>query len=390
VPCAVKFIVDEAMNDPATRARFDVEARTIAQLQSPHVVRIFDHGTHEDVPYIALELLNGEDLGGRLERFSQLDREATYRIVSQVARGLSRAHAAGIVHRDLKPENVFLAEEDGDEVAKLLDFGIVKSTSYPDLEPGGETGGLFGTPEYMSPEQARGAPEIDHRSDLWSLAVIAYECLTGRLPFEAPSLSGILMKITSEPIPVPSEVGDDIPPAFDAWWARATSRDVAGRFQSAQQLADALGEALGVIDVPATLRLSPIPFCRAAPVRRKLSRSPAAAAVFAAVPLFFLLFTGVHATRKAHAAMADTHAQVAAASWSQPATAPPSVALSTPVDSGASVEALELGQRASKPSSRPVPPVASVTPRRQVRASDRREPATPPGRAPAEQVDFGI
>ncbi len=249
VPCAVKFIVAESVGDPRYRAQFHLEARALAQVQSHHVIRVFDHDFCDHGPYIAMELLVGEHLLARLERVGRLDARTTYRIVSQVARGLSKVHEAGILHRDLKPENVFLARDpdgdDDDEVVKLYDFGLAGLTAFSLRE---SIGDLIGTPEYMSPEQAGGVCEIDYRSDLWSLAVIAYRCVTGRLPFEGATLVELLSQITSGPIPVPSDVAPDVSPDFDWWWARAASRNIDGRFQSALQLATALREALGMAD----------------------------------------------------------------------------------------------------------------------------------------------
>jgi len=243
VPCAIKFIVAEGTDDPNYRTRFHIEARTIAQVQSPHVVRVLDHSLSDDAaPYIAMEFLDGEDLWSRLHRVGRLDPRATYDIVCQVARGLSKAHGAGIIHRDLKPENVFLAREGEEEIVKLLDFGIAKWQVLSSLD---ETEGLVGTPEYMSPELARGAPGADCRSDLWALSAIAYQCLTGQLPFAGGSLTEILDAITFGAIPVPSEVAPHVSRNFDRWWARATSSAIDQRFQSAFELADALGETLG-------------------------------------------------------------------------------------------------------------------------------------------------
>src|SRR5258708_17413459 len=249
VRCAVKFIVAEAASDARYRAQFHLEARAIAQVRSPYVVRVLDHDVCDDVPYIAMEFLDGEDLGVRLRRVGRLDPRATYQIVSQVAGGLSKAHAAGIVHRDLKPENVFLVREDDEEVAKLLDFGIAKLTALSVLDSAAPKAvGLTGTPEYMSPEQARGAQDLDHRSDLWSLAVIAYQCLTGELPFEGASLPELLSRIMVARPLLPSEVVPDLPPDIDWWWARCASRSLEGRFQSARELSDALGEALWMLE----------------------------------------------------------------------------------------------------------------------------------------------
>ncbi|HEX3770320.1 MAG TPA: serine/threonine-protein kinase, partial [Polyangiaceae bacterium] len=250
-PCAVKFMTSEATRDPAYAARFELEAQAIARLSSPNVVRVIDFDMHEGVPFIAMECLKGEDLGARLRRVGKLDAASTYRIISQVAHGLAKAHAAGIIHRDLKPDNIFLAEEDEGEVAKLVDFGIAKLTGFAaqdKLSSSTQAGSLIGTPAYMSPEQARGVTDLDHRSDLWSLAVIAFECVTGRLPFDSASLGDLFAKILFEPIPVPSDVApDSAPRTLDRWWTHAAARAVEDRYGTALELADALGRALGVV-----------------------------------------------------------------------------------------------------------------------------------------------
>ncbi len=246
VPCAVKFIHEEAAKSPDLRARFEREAKAAAQLRSPHVVQILDHGVWNGAPYIAMELLEGEDLAQRLRRRrpSPLTPRETLVIATQVGRALAKAHAAGLVHRDLKPANIFLVRDDEREIAKVLDFGVakVKETSLDDAT---QTGAVLGTPFYMSPEQARGSKSIDHRSDLWALAVVVYQCLIGKLPFRADALGELLVKIIVEPLPVPSQIGE-VPPGFDAWWARAASRDPADRYQTPKELTHALGLALGL------------------------------------------------------------------------------------------------------------------------------------------------
>lgn len=246
VRCAVKFMTGDASRDPNFLSRFEFEARAIAQLQSPYVVRVLDYAVDKDVPFIAMEFLQGEDLCARLSRLGRLDTKATYRIVSQIARGLFKAHLAGVVHRDLKPENIFLAQEDDAEVAKLLDFGVAKSTAFAVHGTATQAGSLLGTPAYMSPEQARGVREIDHRSDLWSLAVITYQCLTGRLPFDSPTLGDLFALIMYEPMPVPSKVAPWLSSDFDRWWAKAAARNAEDRFTNARELADALADVLGL------------------------------------------------------------------------------------------------------------------------------------------------
>ena len=139
-------------------------------------------------------------------------------------------------------------EEDDDEIAKVLDFGIakMKSTAEQGVSSSTRTGAVLGTPYYMSPEQARGLRTIDHRTDLWSLGVIAFKCITGSLPFEGESLGDLLVKICTAPLPVPSRTAPGIPPSFDAWFARALDREPSRRFATAQELSDALALACGV------------------------------------------------------------------------------------------------------------------------------------------------
>ena len=242
VRCALKFMSAEAAREPAYSARFALEARAIAQIQSPNIVRVLDYDLWEGVPFIAMERLVGEDLAARLQRAPKLAAAGTCRIVSDVARGLSRAHGAGIVHRDLKPENIFLAREGDDEIAKLVDFGIAKFEGRAGRRT--QVGEVLGTPAYMSPEQTRCAQTIDARADLWSLGAIAFECLTGRIAFDGASLGDIFARILVEPLPVPSRMASELPPAFDSWFARAVSRDPEGRFSDAREMAEALERAL--------------------------------------------------------------------------------------------------------------------------------------------------
>src|SRR3984885_12530207 len=182
IPCAVKFIEGELASLPEAQARFEREAKAAAQLRSPYVVQILDHGVWEGAPYIAMELLDGEDLDHRLARRGKLPPRETMGIALHVGRALAKAHAAGLVHRDLKPANIFLVKDDEREIAKVLDFGIAKTTTVG-VDGNTRTGAVLGTPYYMSPEQARGQKGIDHRADLWSFGVVVYQCVTGQLPF---------------------------------------------------------------------------------------------------------------------------------------------------------------------------------------------------------------
>jgi serine/threonine-protein kinase len=248
---AIKFIEAEYAGSQEARSRFDNEAKAAATIQSKHAIQIFDHGVTEDgKPYIVMELLTGEPLDKRIERLGRLPLQDVARIFQQVARGLGRAHERGIIHRDLKPENIFLVitPDDDDEVAKVLDFGIakIKGVAGQQLSNSTKTGAVLGTPYFMSPEQARGLRDIDHRTDLWSLGVIVFKCVTGVLPFDGESLGDLLVKICTTQIPVPSQVLPGLPPAFDAWFARALDRDPQKRFASALEMSDALSYACGV------------------------------------------------------------------------------------------------------------------------------------------------
>jgi serine/threonine-protein kinase len=240
---AVKLMDPAIAATPEGAERFRREAQAAASLRSAHVVQVLDYGLHESTPFLVMELLQGESLAACLERERRLSPERTLSMVTQVARALGRAHSAGIVHRDLKPDNVFLVREDDQELVKILDFGIAKT---PASKFGGvetRTGVTMGTPYYMSPEQVEGKKAVDHRSDLWAMAVITCECLTGVRPFDGETYGELLLNICARPIPVPSSQGP-VPPSFDAWFFRATSRDPEQRFASAQELATSLRDVM--------------------------------------------------------------------------------------------------------------------------------------------------
>jgi len=247
---AVKFIEAEYAESPEARNRFENEARAAAKLRSKHVVEVYDHGLTEDGrPYIVMEYLRGEPLDKRLDRIGRIPPRDTARMLLQVCRALSKAHASGIVHRDLKPENVFLVwdEDDGADVAKVVDFGIAKFADNQLVNSSAtRTGSVLGTPYYMSPEQARGLRSVDYRSDLWSVGVIAYRCLVGVLPFEGEGVGDLLVKLCTAPLPVPSQLAPDLPPGFDAWFSKALSREPEARFSSAAELAESLAAVCGL------------------------------------------------------------------------------------------------------------------------------------------------
>ena len=245
-PVAVKVIDRTVIPDEETLSRFMREAQSAAALRSPHVVQILDYGIDGKVPFMAMELLEGENLAQRIKRVKRLTPADTARVLSHIGRAIARAHEAGIVHRDLKPENVFLVKNEDEEIAKVLDFGVAKIERHA-LEEGTRTrtGSILGTPFYMSPEQAQGNRTVDSRTDLWAMGVIAFECLTGKRPFYSDGLGDLVLAICVRDIPQPSSLAS-VPIGFDAWWNRAVARDPEKRFQTARELTDALREALGL------------------------------------------------------------------------------------------------------------------------------------------------
>lgn len=245
-PVAVKLMAPSIAASPTALQRFLREARAAAGLRSPHVVQILDHGVDHGLPYIVMEMLEGEALAERLARVGRLSPRETSRIVTHIARALTRAQQAGITHRDLKPENVFLVHNDDEELVKVLDFGVAKVEHRFDgsfNEESTAAGALLGTPYYSSPEQAEGLKSVDHRTDIWSLGVMTYECLLGRRPFEGDTLPAVLLAISSKPMPVPSRMGlGAVPRGFDAWFAKACSRSLTDRFAFARDMAAELAQ----------------------------------------------------------------------------------------------------------------------------------------------------
>jgi serine/threonine-protein kinase len=235
---ALKFLDPRLAVSPSFVARFEREARAAAAIQSPHVVHVQDLGVEEGIPYIVMELLRGEDLRSRLRRVGRLSMAETAGMLVQVGKALRRAHEAGIVHRDIKPGNLFLAQMDGDEVLKVLDFGIAKQH---DLAIGDatQTGEIVGSPHYVSPEQARGEKDVDHRSDVWSVGVIAFRMITGQLPFPGEGMGMVLSKLLTQPPPPVRSIVPELPAALDSFFARALAKEREERFQTVRALVDA-------------------------------------------------------------------------------------------------------------------------------------------------------
>jgi eukaryotic-like serine/threonine-protein kinase len=249
-PVALKFLDPSLIGDPEMHDRFMQEARSAAAVRSVHVVQIFDYGSEGNVPYIAMELLEGENLNARLSSRGTLTPAELNKIFSEVARGIGKAHAMGVIHRDVKPGNIFIAREGEHEVTKLIDFGIAKvkadALKFTQIV-GTQLGTLLGTPQYMSPEQVRGSSTVDHRTDLWALAIIACECLTGRYPFSGTTIGDLTVQICTEKPSAPSSLGP-VPPGFDQWFFKGTSKKPVKRFGSVEEMAEALAKILSTSD----------------------------------------------------------------------------------------------------------------------------------------------
>jgi len=240
---AVKFILAGRENDSEARERFSREAETAAQVKSPHVAQIFDHGVTDDgIPFIVMELLEGEDLAKYVQSHGRLDLREIATIVTQICRALSRAHAKGLIHRDVKPANVFLCDVGTPErFVKLLDFGVAKVIG-GDPSTATKSGAVTGTPVYMAPEQLLGAKDLDHRADLWSVAVVAYELIAGRRPFQEETAAAIALRLHTRGMPRASEgiaeLSEKSAASLDAWFAKAWAIDPNDRFDSATTLAE--------------------------------------------------------------------------------------------------------------------------------------------------------
>jgi len=244
---AIKFVHPKLAGSKEARRRFEIEAKAAARINSRHAVKVQDHGVSDDgYPYIVMEYLEGHTLEHAIRERGALPLIEVATIVTQVARALEAAHDAGIVHRDLKPDNIFLAvdPEAGrlGYTVKVVDFGIAKLV-HEDAKVGGggtQAGALLGTPHYMSPEALTMSSPVERTSDVWSLGACAFAAVCGRPPFEGDVIGEVVLKVCSAPMPVPSRVNQNVPPAFDAWFARCCSRLPTNRFQTARDAAVAL------------------------------------------------------------------------------------------------------------------------------------------------------
>ena len=247
---AVKILHPEVAQDQVSLERFKREFEVSKLLPHSHIVEVIDfQPTHDGSYALAMEFLYGEELRNTLKREKVMPPERVVRMLSQMAIALDEAHARKLVHRDLKPDNIFLCQTTDGDIVKILDFGSVKdkADTAKKLTVMGTT---IGSPFYMAPEQAQGLETLDHRADVWALAAIAYECVTGQVPFKGNNGPSILLEIlTKEPVP-PSNAGRDqkypVPPTLNRVLAHAFKKNPVMRIASVGALADAVGHAYGL------------------------------------------------------------------------------------------------------------------------------------------------
>src|SRR5499427_5247664 len=241
---AMKAIHPELSKNSDVVSRFVTEAKAVNQIGHEHIVDIADFGnTPEGEFYFVMEYLQGESLSDRLRRENRLDAPSALSITGQIADALNASHEQGIIHRDLKPENIFLCVNRGAgrDFVKVLDFGLAKLTLHDQkVTHKTRTGSVMGTPYYMSPEQCEGKIEIDHRADIYSLGVLMFEMLTGKVPFGGDGYGEIIVKHITMPPPSVRSLVPELTPEMDLILYRALAKDRTQRFQSMAELRDAL------------------------------------------------------------------------------------------------------------------------------------------------------
>jgi len=241
-PCALKLIRPDAGADPVALARFEREVQSSARLAHHNTIEIYDYGHTEDGTfYYVMEYLKGLSLGDLVKQAGPLPAGRVIYIFRQICAGLAEAHGLGLIHRDLKPANVFVAVLGGEtDVAKVLDFGLVKVTKEPEATALTAEMTVSGTPHYMAPEQAAASRDLDARADVYALGAMLYYTLTGRPPFEGDNAIAIMMAHARDPVARPSEVRPGIPADLEAVVLRALAKNPAERFSSVRELSNAL------------------------------------------------------------------------------------------------------------------------------------------------------
>jgi len=382
---AMKVLRADLARDAEVTERFLNEAKAASSIGNAHIIDISDFGQFPDgAAYFVMEYLNGQPMSKLVEGAQPLPVQRILHLARQIAEGLSAAHAANIVHRDLKPDNIFLVDRGGQrDFVKILDFGIAKVSSSAEGSKLTRAGAVFGTPHYMSPEQAAGQP-VDHRGDIYSFGVILYELASGRLPFDADNFMGILTQhMYKAPVPIRAlvPVPQDVPPGLEAIILKCLSKRPEHRYQSMHELIlefdrmnagavpDAVPEMMarsGGFNVPVDYFMKgqmpqPVPATPSQPPRARRSRLPlyaGIAGVLAAICIVVAIFaksqsssalqtpqTTVDAEGKPSKAVDSNAATVpASATTAAPSTTKQVLLAAVPIDAHVFRNAEDLGQ----------------------------------------------
>jgi len=316
---AVKLLRPEFCGEPAIVERFVNEAAASAKVSHPGIARVFEAQRAEDgTPYLVMELLQGYPLSARMNR-GRMPVEQAAPVVHGILMALGAAHAAGIVHRDLKPDNVFLVQAGAPELTvKVLDFGIARVVDAAGgLGRKTRTGMVLGTPGYMSPEQVKNSKDADHRSDLWAVGLLFYEMLTGVPAFQAENdFAKVTAALFSEPTPI-----QQVAPQYAHWagfFQRAIAREPQARFQSAQEMAQALWAVAHEGQLPMTegVAIPPSEFAPVRPAARVAATQPQGSGAPAGGPfgnVSTAISAGPATSRSEHPRAAEPAIQVIAA-----------------------------------------------------------------------------
>lgn len=243
---AIKVLHPDVARDAVAVERFKREYETASEMSHPNIVKVIEFGaTPDGLSFLTMEYLEGEELGHLLRRDGKLETARLVRVMCQAALALDHAHSFGFIHRDLKPDNVFLCRGETGDTVRVLDFGSVKlqMDTGPKLTAFGTT---LGSPYYMSPEQAMGKQDVDQRTDVFALTAILYECLTGKIAFEAPNVAQILIKIINQTPTPPSQLVPGLPPRLDDVIEKGLRKDKTKRYPDASAMAKDMCEAYGL------------------------------------------------------------------------------------------------------------------------------------------------
>jgi serine/threonine-protein kinase len=353
--CAVKVMNPKLLNDPDSLSRFSREAANASRITHPNVAAIYDFGESNDIVYIAMEHVDGPSLAGVLAKERRLDERRVVKIGTQVAEALAAAHDFGIVHRDLKPDNIMLTRSrTGDDLVKVVDFGIAKATQGGGMQTVTRTGFVIGTPAYMSPEQIMG-DAIDGRSDIYSLGCILYEMVTGARAFAGSSGEVSINQRLTEPAPRPRLVQQDVSVGLDEVVAKALERSPDKRFQSAGELRDALAAVLTDTGGPAPSATTTLRHRSSRAERPRLGWVAGAVVGLAAVGVAGWMWI------RPHGVADDTQPLKIPATPTAPIATTPAPAPPTPAPDTAPVESGGTENKGTVAFEDPLPPDARVT-----------------------------